>query len=236
MVNSLLANPNTTAALRAALNPRGIQLRDLITKSLGGKKVVGGIPALPLGPSQAQSVSDLDWESGIFFTPNHQGPTYTMSGRQYSAGAMEVGNVYLPTRYSLRYLYEQNILLVRLPWGRNWSASLYVELPPLTGTYLITVQIPNIHANWISVEVADTKGHGTVPSADLTDLTGIVGVYQIDPYLMTNRDAQRARDEHAPFMNAVSCVIRVFTTNQLPLQSSNEDWYKSFGGFVITRL
>jgi len=252
IVNSLLTNPKTAAIIRALPNPNRVPSEKLATTSLDGKPVKGGV-SIPMRPTSGQMVSDFDWESGIQFTPKSPGPTYTYQGKTYNIGTFDAHNLYLPQETTLSDLYNQDVLYLN-PWGV--LSNLYLELPPDTSAYMITVQLTGLTqtlVDKIRLCVSDATGFGEVLYALLSDGRGIVGIYTIHPYTPPRDPTPRSK------MRKVSCSIHLCSSLEAPQPWSGGgpesfmEWFTSsleaysalseaisepctFGGFVITRL
>ena len=102
---------------------------------------------------------------------------------------------------------------------------LYVELPPVSATYMIAALVDRIaDENWVRLSVEDALGLRDVPHVLLSDGTGIAGLHTVSPF-----------DRPAPppggyyFMRRSSSIVHLCAQYR-------GDRNTCFRGFVITRL
>jgi len=134
LVNTLLANPRTASQLKAVSNFRGIPPQKLMTMSVMGKpamlqphkapSMTSAIGSSMSGADPSSVMLNLDWESGVQFTPNQH------------LGKLHIHCAQLPRWSTLKEAHEND----RIELKRSQILLYSVEgMKP--GTYMIALNV-----------------------------------------------------------------------------------------------
>ena len=111
----------------------GVPAQQLATRSASGKTITGGMPIV----NPANVTSNLDWETGVRFTPRSQQASWQITGIMVAQNwGMGPG-----MDFSLTDMYQRDELFV---YGNkdDVSIGLYIDMPP--GDYVITVELSTV--------------------------------------------------------------------------------------------
>ncbi len=261
LVQSLAADPNGLAAVRAIPSLQNVQLNQLANVGLDGAPVQGaamsvtqlpggpGAPQPPGGLQPAASAADLNWKAGIKFTPGVVGPYYAVGGKSFAAGAWEARGLFLPVGASLSDMAQQGVLYMIGPPGAQYRASratLHLEVPPTPADYMVAVQVAYYDpktAAWLAlsgqdptkqlrVQCWDGTGEGQGTLSPLLSASGLATVFHINP-------APSGQAPSGSGMAKSSCELTLWVDTSYdglaqPYLGTGGAFV--FGGFTVTKL
>jgi hypothetical protein len=138
LINRMLASPRTASRLNQFASNLGVPAQQLATRSVSGKAIGGGMPAVNPGGA----MRNLDWENGVRFTPRSKTVSWMVSG------VMIFQDLQSGKDYDLSGQYQRDELLLYAGvdlYGGSGCAStnaqieLSVDMP--AGDYLVTVEL-----------------------------------------------------------------------------------------------
>ncbi|MCU7917576.1 MAG: hypothetical protein KZQ95_04370 [Candidatus Thiodiazotropha sp. (ex Epidulcina cf. delphinae)] len=241
MVNSLLADSATRAAMQTLPDLRGVNPQTLAHQTLGGSTMAGQtLPAVGGGSgstattgyspaSGPRSPRDFAWDKGIHFSPFTPPPTYFKNGRDESLGEVEVGGA-LVANNTMELMNRQKLVYL----GFSAHASLNVDLPRESATYMFSIKLANGSARPdarlyqganapIKAFIRGKYVEDRLTLAPLSDGSGFVAIVKIQPQQMYDESDFTLFS----FMDHYSASLF------LTLKQSHGF---AFGGFTITRL
>lgn len=189
VVGALLASGLTRGKLEALAQTEDLPATQLQTRSLSGARLgtplVFRAPALgvTIPPSDLPTYDQIDWDSGVYFTPLSHGGWFTEGAHTYRLGVLGCFGVHAGFSSGLGDMYQENILLLNRS-RHGVEVHLIVDLPLGQATYAATVKLMGADGSTFAQVVGDRE---------LSDVCGVTvgtGLSQSrpDPALLSDGD------------------------------------------------
>lgn len=130
LINRILSTPRTASRFNQVAGTLGIPAQQLATQSTSGKTIAGGWPIV----NPASLASNLDWESGVRFTPRSDKVFWQISGIMMNQDTQLEAEM----NFGLTDMFQRDELFL---YGNpdELGIVLDVDMPP--GKYVITVEL-----------------------------------------------------------------------------------------------
>jgi len=240
IVNSLCADQGYGDSIDELAKQVGLDAGQLGAKSISGAKA--RVSSAGGATSVAASFDSLDWVSGLSFTPNLGGPSYTSGGKTYRVGTVYMDGGCMPPSATLRDWTSRDVMYV-MPGGSIW---LFLEVPPTPAAYMFTIRLVDAEGTdllslvrnkppLITAEVSDKQGYVYPNLAALSNGAGLVCVCNVVP----STSPQGSISDAWAFwgMRKASCHITFrFAKRPGAAKSVWHPLYYIYGGITVTKL
>lgn len=242
-ITALSSAVGTRRTLHTMIGGTGLGIKDIGTTSLSGNKLdlettdlTPGLPSIPELPEAPPSYEEIDWESGVEFTPRSTRRAM-VDDKNVKLGGLMTEGLRTTAGLGVKDFYERDFLLLR---PNSSSIHLYADVPTRRG-WMVTVNLTPTDSEalsgwtdhlFISVGAGpgEPENHGYENITEFTRLEDDSGIaflvpFELGPYTTPESTLRQME------MRRWTLRINIYPEHPLTVAHSF-----IFGGIKLTKL